>query len=79
MADYNLFIYHGNLIFNMTFNPVILSEEQETQHSHIFGLSVTRVLVRGQTGKPRKVGNGVKADHSHSVGLQVGPLMTRKG
>ena len=79
MADYNLFIYHGNVIFNMTFNPIILLEEQETQCSHIFGPSVTRVLVRGQTGKPRKVGSGVKANHSHSVGLQVGALMTEKG
>ena len=79
MADYNLFIYHGNLIFNLTFNPIILLEEQETQCSHIFGPSVTTVLVRGQRGKPRKVGSGVKANHSHSVGLQVGSLMTEKG
>lgn len=63
----------------MTFNSVILSEEQETQCSHIFGPSVTTVIAGGQTGKPRKVGSGVKADHSHSVGLQVGSLMTKKG
>ena len=67
------------LHFHFTFNSVILLEEQETQCSHIFGPSVTRGLVRGQTGKPRKVGSGVKADHSHSVGLQVGSLMTKKG